>query len=469
MRPAASSSPAGSPAPAPPADPSLLDAAEVLESLGTGPAAGLSSAEAAERLAQAGRNRLDPAAEMPAWRKLLAQFADPLIYLLLAAIVISVVAWALEGAQGVPFEAIVIAVIVAANGVLGFVQERKAEQAVAALQRMAAPAATVVRDGTQVRIPAEELVPGDILLLGEGDAVGADGRLLQVASLQMAESALTGESEPVLKDGATLPAPAPLGDRTNMVFSGTSVTRGPGPGGGDRDRHGHRDGPHRRPARAHHRGTHPAATRDRPGRLVLGIAVIVIAVVVVAAILLTSDIREAGDLVEVLLLGVSLAVAAVPEGLPAVLSVVLALGVQRMARQHAIVKKLSSVETLGSASVICSDKTGTLTKNEMTIQRVVTRSGEAAVTGIGYRPRASCGSATGHPTTGPCWRRSGPCWAGAAWPTTPSWSSGTASGRSRATRPTRRSRWPSASSASPSRAAPASAGWGRCRSPQSAS
>jgi len=371
---------------APPADPSLVDAGEVLESLGVDPASGLSSAEAAERLARAGPNRLDPAAQVPAWRKLLAQFADPLIYLLLVAIAISVAAWALEGAQGAPFEAIVIAAIVVANAVLGFVQERKAEQAVAALQRMAAPAATVLRDGAQARVPAEELVCGDIMVLAEGDAVGADGRLLQVASLQVAESSLTGESEPVLKDRATLPAPAPLGDRTNLVFSGTAVTRGR--------------------ARAVVTATGMSTEMGRIATLLgrteeertplqrevdlvgrtLGIAVIAIAVVVVAAILLTSDIRRASDLVQVLLLGVSLAVAAVPEGLPAVLSVVLALGVQRMARQHAIVKKLSSVEALGSASVICSDKTGTLTKNEMTIQRVVTRSGEVAVTGIGYRP-----------------------------------------------------------------------------------
>ena len=385
-RSAASQPVIGSPASPLPADPSLLDAAEVLASLGADSASGLNSVEAAQRLAQAGPNRLEAAAQVPAWRKLLAQFADPLIYLLLAAIAISVAAWALEGAQGVPFEAIVIAVIVAANGVLGFVQERKAEQAVAALQRMAAPAATVVRDGHQQRIPAEELVPGDILVLAEGDAVGADGRLLQVASVQVAESSLTGESEPVLKDSAILPSPAPLGDRTNMVFSGTAVTRGRGravvTATGMRTEMG------RIAAllgRTEEERTPLQREVDLVGRM-LGIAVVVIAVVVVAAILLTSDIRDAGDLVEVLLLGVSLAVAAVPEGLPAVLSVVLALGVQRMAAQRAIVKKLSSVETLGSASVICSDKTGTLTRNEMTIQRVVTRSGEATITGIGYRP-----------------------------------------------------------------------------------
>jgi P-type Ca2+ transporter type 2C len=371
---------------APPADPSLLDAAEVLRSLDVDPASGLGSAEAAERLARVGRNRLDPAAQVPAWRKLLAQFADPLIYLLLAAIVIAVVAWALEGAQGVPFDAVVIAAIVVANAVLGFVQERKAEQAVAALQRMAAPAATLLRDGRQVRVPAEELVPGDVLVLAEGDAVGADGRLVEVASLQVAESSLTGESEPVLKDTATLPAPAPLGDRTNMVFAGTAVTRGRGRAVVTSTGMATEMG---RIAvllgRTEEERTPLQREVDLVGRT-LGIAVIVIAVVVAAAILVTSDIQDASDLVEVLLLGVSLAVAAVPEGLPAVLSVVLALGVQRMARQRAIVKKLSSVETLGSASVICSDKTGTLTRNEMTIQRVVARSGEATVTGIGYRP-----------------------------------------------------------------------------------
>jgi P-type Ca2+ transporter type 2C len=385
-RPAASPPVIGSPALALPADPSLLDAAEVLKALGVDPASGLSSAEAARRLARTGRNRLDPAAQVPAWRKLMAQFADPLIYLLLAAIVISVVAWALEGAHGVPFEAIVIALIVGANGLLGFVQERKAEQAVAALQRMAAPAATVVRDGAQVRIPAEEIIPGDILVLGEGDVVGADGRLVQGASLQVAESSLTGESEPVLKDSATLAPPVPPGDRTNMVFSGTAVTRGRGRAvvtatgmATEMGRIAALLG------RTEEERTPLQREVDLVGRM-LGIAVIAIAVVVVAAILLTSDIQDASDLVEVLLLGVSLAVAAVPEGLPAVLSVVLALGVQRMARQRAIVKKLSSVETLGSASVICSDKTGTLTRNEMTIQRVVARSGEATVTGIGYRP-----------------------------------------------------------------------------------
>ena len=175
-----------------------------------------------------GANALDPAERIPAWRKLLAQFADPLIYLLLAAAAVSVVAWVADGADGVPYEAIVIAMIVVLNGALGFVQEARAEQAVAALQRMAAATAGVLRDGRPQRIAAADVVPGDVLLLEEGDAVSADARLVDVASLTVAEAPLTGESAPVAKAAAKLDAPVPLGDRANMVFDGTAVTRGRG-------------------------------------------------------------------------------------------------------------------------------------------------------------------------------------------------------------------------------------------------
>ena len=367
-------------------EPWCRDAAEVAAKAGTDVRNGLTSAEAASRLTTYGPNRLEAAAAVPAWMKLLGQFADPLIYLLLAAVAVSFASWAAEGADGVPYEAVVIAVIVVLNGVLGYVQEARAEQAVAALQRMAAAAATVVRDGREERIAATDVLPGDIMLLAEGDAVSADGRLVEAASLTVAEAALTGESEAVLKDVAALTEPTGLGDRVNMVFAGTAVARGRG----------------RALVTATGMATEMGAVAmllgrteeqetplqrevDRIGHM-LGIAVIVIAAVVVAAIMLTADIDTASDVASVLLVGVSLAVAAVPEGLPAILSVVLALGVQRMARRRAIVKRLSSVETLGSASVICSDKTGTLTKNEMTIERVVTPSGEAEVTGSGYRP-----------------------------------------------------------------------------------
>ena len=309
-----------------------------------------------------------------------------MIYLLLAAAAVSVVAWAADGADGVPYEAIVIAVIVVLNAALGFVQEARAEQAVAALQRMAAATAGVLRDGRAQRIPAADVVPGDVLLLEEGDAVSADARLVDVASLTVAEAPLTGESAPVAKAVAKLDAPAPLGDRTNMVFDGTAVTRGRGRAVVTATGMATEMGTIARLLGTTEEQRTPLQREvSRIGRM-LGAAVIAIAVVVVAAILVTADVDTASDLVDVLLVGVSLAVAAVPEGLPAVLSVVLALGVQRMARRRAIVKRLASVETLGSASVICSDKTGTLTRNEMTIRRIVTASGEVEVTGDGYRP-----------------------------------------------------------------------------------
>ena len=323
---------------------------------------------------------------MPGWRKFLGQFADPLIYLLLAAVVVSLVAWILEGGEAAPFDAIVIAAIVVANAVLGYAQEARAEQAVAALQRMAAATAGVVRDGREERVPPPRSCRATCCCSPRATRSPPTARLVEAASLTVAEASLTGESEAVLKDVAPIADQVGLGDRVNMVFSGTAVARGRGravvTATGMATEMGNVA---RLLGRMEAQSTPLQREVDRIGRM-LGIAVIAIAVVVVTAILLTADIRTASDLVSVLLVGVALAVAAVPEGLPAVLSVVLALGVQRMARRRAIVKRLSSVETLGSASVICSDKTGTLTKNEMTIEKVVTGSGEADVTGSGYRP-----------------------------------------------------------------------------------
>ena len=375
-------------------------AQDVLTDLATDVDRGLTSAEAAARLDRYGPNQLDPARAVPAWRKFARQFADPLIYLLLGAVVVSFGAWLLEGRDGVPFEVIVILAIVLLNAVLGFVQEARAEQAVAALQRMAAATAGVVRDGAEIRIDAIDVVPGDILLLAEGDAVSADARLVKSASLMVAEASLTGESEPVTKDIGQVETQAGLADRVNMVFNGTAVTRGRG----------------RAVVTATGMATEMGtiarllgSTEEQPTPLqrevavigrTLGWAVVLIAAVVMTAIVLTSELETASDLVDVLLVGVSLAVAAVPEGLPAILSVVLALGVQRMALRNAIVKKLSSVETLGSASVICSDKTGTLTKSEMTIEKVITASGEVDITGSGYRPEGEM-STRGHAVDDP--------------------------------------------------------------------
>ena len=367
-------------------DPSIMAVDEVARTLGTDLERGLTSQEASRRLAEEGPNELRSAPPIPTWRRILHQFQDPLIYLLLGAVVISLAAWVIEGRVGWPVDAIVIALIVIMNAVLGYAQEAKAENAVAALAQMTAATSAVMRDGQVERVPSDDLVRGDLLVLGEGDSVEADARLIQAASLRVQEASLTGESEAVLKNARRLPEPAPLGDRLDMVFKGTAVVQGTGRAvvtavGMDTQMGSIA-------AMLESTEEEPTPLQKEVGRIgrMLGIAVVVIAVVVVASVLLMSERRTAPDVITALLLGVSLAVAAVPEGLPAILSVVLATGVQRMAKRKAIVKKLSSVETLGSASVICSDKTGTLTRSEMTIERVMTASGGTRITGVGYAP-----------------------------------------------------------------------------------
>lgn len=374
-------------------DPSLTEANEVAKALDVDTNTGLSSAEAQRRLEKFGPNQLASAPPVPKWKKFLAQFQDPLVYLLLAATVISLIAWFIERSHGtagevLPFDAIVIILILIVNAVLGYIQEARAEQAVEALAQMTAPQTSVLRDGKIVHINTADVVPGDIVVLGEGDTVSADGRLFAAASLRIAEASLTGESVPVGKKPDTLDSAKAMGDRTNMIFNGTSVTQGTG--------------------RAIVTGTGMntqvgkiadmlSQTDDEDTPLqkemthvskILGIAVCIIAAVVLVALFITQGFHKMpDDLIDSLLLAVSLAVAAVPEGLATILTVVLALGVQRMAKHNAIVKKLSSVETLGSASVICSDKTGTLTRNEMTVERIVTPSGEVQLTGTGYEPK----------------------------------------------------------------------------------
>ncbi|KRB96969.1 haloacid dehalogenase [Hydrogenophaga sp. Root209] len=372
------------------ADASIIDADAVAVALGVNVETGLSAQEAASRLAHGSPNELRAAPPVPAWRRALAQFQDPLIYLLLAAVAVALVAWWVEGAgnegRGWPVDAIVIAAVILLNAVIGHVQEAKAQNAVAALAKMTAATATVLRDGKPQRVPSAELVRGDVLVLAEGDAIGADARLLQATALRVQEAALTGESEAVLKATATLPKPVALGDKLDMVFKGTAVAQGTGravvTATGMATQMGHVA------ALLEATAEEPTPLEKEVAQIgrTLGLAVVAIAIVVVGTILLISDIRSTADVVHVLLLGVSLAVAAVPEGLPAILAVVLALGVQRMAKHQAIVKNLSSVETLGSASVICSDKTGTLTKSEMTIERVMTASGDTRISGVGYAP-----------------------------------------------------------------------------------
>lgn len=367
-------------------DPSLRDAADVAAELGVDPAVGLTSAEAARRLREDGPNELRAKPPVPLWRKILAQFQHPLIYLLLGAVAISLIAWAAEGAVGVPIDATVITAVVILNAALGLVQESRAETAVAALKSMTEASSTVLRDGELRTVPSHELVRGDILVLNEGDAVGADARLLSASALRVQEASLTGESEAVTKDPATLPRRVPLGDRRDMVYKGTAVAQGVGRAVVTATGMATEMGAIAGLLEATEEDASPLQKEMAGVSRLLGITVVAIAVVVMVVTAAINEVSTVSEFVTVLLLGVSLAVAAVPEGLPAILSVVLAIGVQRMAARNAVVKKLHSVETLGSATVIASDKTGTLTKNEMTIQRIRTASGEIELTGVGYQP-----------------------------------------------------------------------------------
>jgi len=332
---------------------------DVLASLATDGNRGLSGTEAQARLSRHGRNELAADKPDPAWRKFLRQFQDVLVILLLTATAISLGLWLYEGESALPYEAIAIFSIVLLNAVMGYVQTSRAEQAVAALRAMSAAEATVLREGERGRVPAAEIVPGDVILIEEGDTISADARMIESTALQTAEAALTGESLPVLKDTAAMAGEITLGDRRNMIFSGTAATYGRG----------------------------KAVVVATGMQTEIGLIVIVIAVVMIAIIILVEHVTGFSAIFDVLILGVALAVAAVPEGLPAIVTAVLSLGVQRMARRNVIVRRLAAVETLGSANVIASDKTGTLAKNEMMVRTVITASGRVHLSGSGYDPR----------------------------------------------------------------------------------
>ena len=354
--------------------------------VGTSPTRGLSDADAAARLAREGPNTLAAAPPIPWWRRFLAQLRSPLVLLLLAATAISLALWLTEHDTALPYDAIAILAIVLLNAILGLVQELRAESAVAALLAMSAPEATVVRDGVARRVPARGVVVGDVILVEAGDVVPADAHLVEAIALQVAEAALTGESVPVEKDTAPVGETAALGDRTDMLFSGTTVSAGRGRAivvaTGMRTEIGHVAGMLDAVVVEQ---TPLQRELDRLGA-VLGKIVLALALVMIATILLFDEDRRVGVIIDVFLLGVALAVAAVPEGLPAIVTGVLAAGVRRMARRNAIVRRLTAVETLGSATVIASDKTGTLTTNEMTVRAVVTSSGRVAFSGSGLDP-----------------------------------------------------------------------------------
>jgi len=378
-----------------------LPVEQVISSLGSDPVQGLSNEEVERRLARIGANELRAKKAVPGWRKFLEQFRDVLVILLLVATVISFTLWLIERDAKLPYEAIAIFAVVLFNAIMGYVQQARAEQAVAALRQMSAARAHVIRGGARQSVPAAQLVPGDIVLVEEGDTIPADARLIHTTALQTAEASLTGESLPVAKDSKPIQAEALLGDQHNMIFSGTAATYGRGKAivvaTGMQTQMGRIAGM----LESSPKETTPLQKElAKVGRL-LGIVVVVIAIVMIGTILIVEDIRNFADVFEVLILGVALAVAAVPEGLPAVVTAVLALGVQRMARRNAIVRHLAAVETLGSANIIASDKTGTLTRNEMTVRTIVTASGRVDFGGTGYAPEGAAQRAGGGAIEGP--------------------------------------------------------------------
>jgi Ca2+-transporting ATPase len=378
-----------------------VPASEVIAALGSDQQRGLSDDEASARLAQYGPNELAAEKPPPAWRRFLAQFRDVLVILLLIATAISTALWIVERDAALPYEAIAILSVVLLNATMGYVQESRAEAAVAALRAMSAAGASVIRNGERRSVPASEVVPGDIILIEEGDTIAADARVIESTALTTAEAALTGESLPVTKNTGPIADEVPLGDRDNMLYSGTAATYGHAKAVVTATGMSTEMGRIAGLLKATPQETTPLQRElDRTGK-VLGLIVVAIAVVMIATIVLVADVRGMGALFDVLILGVALAVAAVPEGLPAVVTAVLSVGVQRMAERHAIVRRLPAVETLGSATIIASDKTGTLTKNEMTVRVVVTASGRVTFEGSGYAPEGACRADGGQPIEGP--------------------------------------------------------------------
>jgi Ca2+-transporting ATPase len=336
---------------------------------------GLTRVEAARRLSQVGPNELQSAGGVSPWSILLEQFQNVLVLIL-------VVAVALSAFLGHGIEAITIGVIVMFAVLFGFIQEYRAERAIQALRRMAAPMATVLRDGHETSIPARELVPGDVFLLSAGNKVPADGRLVEAVNLQVEESVLTGESVAVEKQTAPIvDQDAAIGDRTNLVFAGTASTYGRG--------------------RAIVVATGMQTEFGKIASMLHGVAVgktplqenldnvgrsLAKAALVIVALIVALGLWRGQPFIEMLIFGIALAVAVVPEALPAVVTISLAIGVQRLVKRNALMRRLPAVETLGSTSVICSDKTGTLTKDEMTVRKIVVANETLDVSGAGYEP-----------------------------------------------------------------------------------
>ena len=355
----------------------MMSADAVFSQLASAPD-GLTTTEAGARAARYGPNELQAAVGVSAWSILAAQFKNVLIVILLVATLLS-------AALGHGTEAIAIAAIVLLAVLLGFAQEYRAERATDALRHMAAPTATVLRDGEECEVPARQLVPGDVILLRAGDRVPADARLIESVNLQIEEAALTGESVAVEKHASALDDPGlALGDRRNMAFAGTAATYGRGRAVVTSTGMDTEFGGIARMLQTVETGRTPLQENlDRVGRSLAK------ATFVVVGIIVGLGLFRGQPFVEMFIFGIALAVAAVPEALPAVVTISLAIGVQRMVKRHALMRRLPAVETLGCTSIICSDKTGTLTRDEMTVRAVFAGGELIEVTGAGYEPSGS--------------------------------------------------------------------------------
>jgi Ca2+-transporting ATPase len=336
---------------------------------------GISSEEASRRIQKYGRNELKEAPGETWWQILIGQFNSPVIWVLLAAVIISIFV-------GEAVDAIVVAVILVLNAFLGFFQEFRAEKAIEALKKMAGLKAIVIRDGVEKSIDAAEVVPGDIIVLETGEKLPADARIIEAINLETQEAALTGESTPVTKEAVDTDKELSLGDRHNMVFSGTIITRGRGKAlvcdTGMKTEIG---------KIAHMIQTTSHEQTPLQKQLSgLGKWLGVITLAICAIVFGVGVFMHEGSVLDMFIAAVALAVAAIPEGLPAVVTISLSLGVQRMVKRNALMRHLPSVETLGCTTVICSDKTGTLTHNEMTVKHIFMDGKDVAVEGSGYRP-----------------------------------------------------------------------------------
>ncbi|WHM21225.1 calcium-translocating P-type ATPase, SERCA-type [Bacillus subtilis] len=351
---------------------------DLLEATNTSMKQGLTEKEVKKRLDKHGPNELQEGKKTSALLLFFAQFKDFMVLVLLAATLIS-------GFLGEYVDAVAIIAIVFVNGILGFFQERRAEQSLQALKELSTPRVMALREGSWTKIPSKELVPGDIVKFTSGDRIGADVRIVEARSLEIEESALTGESIPVVKHADKLKKPdVSLGDITNMAFMGTIVTRGSGVGVVVGTGMNTAMGKIADMLESAGTLSTPLQRRlEQLGKILIVVALLLTVLVVAVGVI------QGHDLYSMFLAGVSLAVAAIPEGLPAIVTVALSLGVQRMIKQKSIVRKLPAVETLGCASIICSDKTGTMTQNKMTVTHVWSGGKTWRVAGAGYEPKGS--------------------------------------------------------------------------------